>query len=130
MKTHRELSFRIVLLAPRSSVRRSVVCMLFGLVAWLGPAIGGNTFRAANVRAEKPGTSAVMAPEEEALPARRPSGEPIVEVRVEGWQTIPPEAILRLVKTQPGRPATERQVQDDVRALWGTRWFVNVGAGV
>ncbi len=76
--------------------------------------------------AEPPGRGTVSAPEDEPLGGSRTSGEPVVEVRVEGWETIPPEAILRLIKTQPGRPVEERQVMEDVRSLYKTRWFMHV----
>ena len=52
--------------------------------------------------------------------------EPIAAVRIEGNKTIPATAISKYIKTRPGRPATETQIRDDVRSLWGTHWFFNV----
>lgn len=52
--------------------------------------------------------------------------QPIVEVRVAGNVTIPEEAILKQVKTRAGRVPSPKQVRDDVRALYNTRWFFNI----
>src|SRR5690606_1544495 len=35
-------------------------------------------------------------------------------------------AIVQQVRTRPDRPASEPQVREDVRALYGTRWFYSV----
>lgn len=50
----------------------------------------------------------------------------IVNIIIEGNQTIQSGAILAHVKSQPGRPASERQVKEDLRALYATRWFYSV----
>lgn len=52
--------------------------------------------------------------------------EPIVDIRIEGNVTIPASAILKYLKTQPGRPASPQQVRADVTSLYKTRWFFAV----
>lgn len=50
----------------------------------------------------------------------------IVDIIVEGNQTIQSGAILAHVKSQPGRPPSEHQIKEDLRALYATRWFYSV----
>jgi outer membrane protein insertion porin family len=57
---------------------------------------------------------------------REREGTKIIKVLVEGNTTIPSEAILQKIKTQTTRPATNKQIQDDVATLWKTRWFYTV----
>lgn len=52
--------------------------------------------------------------------------EVLTDVQVEGNVTIPATAIAKYVKTRPGRPASRKEVQEDVRSLYGTRWFFSV----
>ena len=52
--------------------------------------------------------------------------ETIVAIRIEGNETIPQDAIVAKITTQPGRPVTNRQVREDKRNLMSTRWFYNV----
>jgi outer membrane protein insertion porin family len=52
--------------------------------------------------------------------------EPLVDVVVEGNVTIPATAIAKFIKARAGRPLTERQIRNDIKALLGTRWFFNV----
>lgn len=57
------------------------------------------------------------------LPA---NDERLVDVRIEGNTTIPTDHIAKYVKTRAGAPASPKQIQDDVRSLFGTRWFFSV----
>lgn len=50
----------------------------------------------------------------------------IVDIVVEGNVTIETGAILAQVKSQRGRPADERVIKEDLRALYATRWFYSV----
>ncbi|MEZ6124236.1 MAG: outer membrane protein assembly factor [Planctomycetaceae bacterium] len=50
----------------------------------------------------------------------------VVDVRIEGNETIPSSTILQKVHTQPRRALTNRQVREDVRNLMNTRWFYSV----
>jgi outer membrane protein insertion porin family len=52
--------------------------------------------------------------------------EAVVAIRIEGNETIPQDAILAKITTQPGRNITNRQVREDKRNLMSTRWFYNV----
>lgn len=52
--------------------------------------------------------------------------EPLADVRIEGNRTIPASAIGKYIKSRPGRPATAKQIREDVRALYGTRWFFSI----
>lgn len=54
------------------------------------------------------------------------TGDPIVEVRIEGNETIPAASIEQHIRTRTDRPADEKQVREDVRALYATRWFYSV----
>lgn len=53
-------------------------------------------------------------------------GQMIIDVRIEGWQTIPAEIILQKIQAQPHRPLTERMLREDKRTLLNTRWFYEV----
>ncbi|MEX1096589.1 MAG: BamA/TamA family outer membrane protein [Planctomycetales bacterium] len=52
--------------------------------------------------------------------------ETLHDVQVEGNVTIPATAIAKFVKSRPGRAVTRKEVQEDVRSLYGTRWFYSV----
>jgi len=52
--------------------------------------------------------------------------EPLVDVRVEGNTTIPADTIAEHIKTRPGRPADDAQIRQDIRSLYGTKWFFDV----
>ncbi|MCC7420333.1 MAG: hypothetical protein IT428_08640 [Planctomycetaceae bacterium] len=52
--------------------------------------------------------------------------KPLVAVRIEGNETIPESAIAQHIRTRTDRPADERQIREDVRALYATRWFYSV----
>lgn len=55
-----------------------------------------------------------------------PDDAPIVAIQVEGNISIPEANILRYIKCRRGRPATSKEVREDVRALFETRWFTEV----
>ena len=59
-------------------------------------------------------------------PCPAPLTEPLVDVRVEGNATIPASAIAKYIKTRSGRAADRNQIREDVRSLYGTRWFLSV----
>ena len=48
------------------------------------------------------------------------------ELVIEGNTAIPTAEILKHIKTQPGRPVTQKQIKDDVDTLVRTRWFASV----
>lgn len=50
----------------------------------------------------------------------------VVDVRVEGNETIPESVILRQIQSQPGRPISDRLIREDKRSLMSTRWFFSV----
>jgi len=52
--------------------------------------------------------------------------EPIVGVRVEGNETIPSAVILQHTTIKSGRVVTDREMLDDVRSLYETKWFSRV----
>lgn len=52
--------------------------------------------------------------------------DPLIDVVVEGNDTITSSAILQHIKTRAGRPPAPRQVQEDVAELVRLRWFLNV----
>ena len=52
--------------------------------------------------------------------------ESVVDIRIEGNETIPSSHILQKIQTQPDRPLSRRQIREDKRSLMTTRWFYNV----
>ncbi|MCA9072593.1 MAG: hypothetical protein KDA84_26905, partial [Planctomycetaceae bacterium] len=60
------------------------------------------------------------------LPTPGVLNEPLVDVRVEGNATIPASAIAKYIKTRSGRAADKNLIREDVRSLYGTRWFLSV----
>jgi outer membrane protein insertion porin family len=52
--------------------------------------------------------------------------EPLAGVVVEGNRTIAADEILKKIKTRAGRPPDPKQIKDDVRSLYSSRWFFNV----
>jgi outer membrane protein insertion porin family len=50
----------------------------------------------------------------------------VVDVRIEGNETIPEAHILQKIQIQPGRSVSSRQIREDKRTLMTTRWFYNV----
>lgn len=61
-------------------------------------------------------------PEEEA----EETDQLIVEIVVEGNTTIPASAVTKHVKSRVGRPPLAATIKEDVRALYGTKWFFSV----
>lgn len=89
-------------------VARIVRVAALGLAAGLGPARRGAA--------------------DEAPPAERPPN--VVDVRVQGNQTVATERILSTVTTHANRPYYEDQVKDDINRLYETRWFYDVKADI
>lgn len=71
-----------------------------------------------------------QSPEEPAAVGARTDEAPVKDViediLVEGNTTIETGAVLAHVKSQRGRPADERIIKEDLRSLYGTRWFYSV----
>ena len=73
-------------------------------------------------------------PEPRPTPSRQPIDvaednplyEPLAAVRVEGNATIPEYFILQKISSRPGRPSSQSQITEDVRALYDSRWFISV----
>lgn len=55
-----------------------------------------------------------------------PVKDVIEDILIEGNVTIETGAILGLIKSQRSRPADERVIKEDLRALYATRWFYSV----
>jgi len=55
-----------------------------------------------------------------------PIPDAVVDIRVEGNETIPASWILQRIQTQPGRKLTERMIREDKRELLKTRLFGQV----
>jgi outer membrane protein insertion porin family len=103
--------------------------------AWDQPArkepVGGSNRRARHIDDEP-------LPDEEQVPAGLDEGlplsdddpdaltDPIVDIVIEGNDTIETAAIRKLIRSPVGRPAAEQQIREDVRALYSTRWFFSV----
>lgn len=72
-------------------------------------------------------TALAQIPEVGAQADTRSTAEPLTAIIIEGARrTIPDDAILEHIKSQLGRPISEQQVKEDVRALFATRWFYSV----
>lgn len=52
--------------------------------------------------------------------------ETIVDIVIEGNETIPASTILQEIISQPDRPMSNRQLREDKRRLMSTRWFYSV----
>ncbi len=52
--------------------------------------------------------------------------EPLIDVLIEGNKTIPEDEVSRKIKSRPGRPPNAKLIKEDVRALYGTKWFFSV----
>ena len=52
--------------------------------------------------------------------------DPIADIVIEGNDTIETTAIRKLIRSAIGRPPSESQIREDVRALFSTRWFFAV----
>lgn len=50
----------------------------------------------------------------------------VVDVVVEGNETIPSSVILNKIQTQPNRELSSRQIREDKRLLMNTRWFYSI----
>ncbi|MFT5095921.1 MAG: hypothetical protein ACI93T_004781, partial [Porticoccaceae bacterium] len=50
----------------------------------------------------------------------------LVDIRIEGNDTIETGAVMAYVKSQVGRPPNERQIKEDLRSLYATKWFFSV----
>lgn len=51
---------------------------------------------------------------------------PVVNIRVVGLETIPEEAVLQKVTTSLRRRPSKKRIDEDVKALYQSRWFYNV----
>lgn len=54
------------------------------------------------------------------------TGEVVAGVRFEGVRTIVADELYARIKTERGRPLSPRQIREDVRNLYKTRWFYSV----
>lgn len=85
---------------------------------------GPRTFAAEGRRVEQlPGVVKRVAREIANAALRR---ERIVEVRIEGQQRIEPDAIRRVLKSRPGEVLQNRQVAEDLKAVYGLGYFDDV----
>jgi len=50
----------------------------------------------------------------------------VVDIRIEGNETIPESVILQKIQSQPQREISERLIREDKRSLMSTRWFFSV----
>jgi outer membrane protein assembly factor BamA len=50
----------------------------------------------------------------------------LISIRIQGNDTIETAAIMAYVKSQVGRPPNERQIKEDLRLLYATKWFFSV----
>lgn len=120
---------------------------LCGLALWLSgcqspPMIRGQTpgFNDSATSSRRPRRIGDLpSPQEELIPgelseALSPLGEddpdkltdPIADIVIEGNDTIETTAIRKLIRSAIGRPPSESQIREDVRALFSTRWFFAV----
>ena len=83
-----------------------------------GQSIADESEKAPQVKRSEAGDS------ENASPSR--PDDPLFDVVIEGNQAIIDSEIAKHIKTRPGRPASQKQIKDDVDALVRTRWFASV----
>ena len=96
-------------------------CSTFRLLLCAGIAVSvlGSTAVAQTVQ-DASLTSSAAADEESV------SGRVVVDVRIEGNETIPESVILQKIQSQPHRAVTEKLLREDKRSLLNTRWFFEV----
>ncbi|MEY3176072.1 MAG: outer membrane protein assembly factor BamA precursor [Planctomycetota bacterium] len=99
--------------------RAAGVCACWLLLAIV--AVGPTTATAAVQSVQD---ASITSPAEE--DAESGGGRVIVDVRVEGNETIPESVILQKIQSQPHRTVTEKLLREDKRSLLNTRWFFEV----
>ena len=106
--------------------------VLIGCLVFAGMLVSSDSAHAQYGGAPGAGGAPPGGPTQSVVPKRRftqleaDTGEIVYDVRFEGVQTILPQAIQSKVQTQAGRPLSERQIREDVRNLYSTRWFYSV----
>lgn len=55
-----------------------------------------------------------------------PQAPNVVDIQVQGNDTVATERILSVVTTKPGRPYYEDAVKQDINRLWERRWFYDI----
>ena len=65
-------------------------------------------------------------PQSQAQDSAESTATTVVDIRIEGNETIPESVILQKIQTQPNREISERLIREDKRSLMGTRWFFSV----
>ncbi len=97
-------------------------CLVLGLLWWCCLAAK------APGQAESP--SAASRPAAESVPPGVPTsrlvGRMVFDVRVAGNQDVPLAKIIPHIQTRPNRPYDPARVQEDIRRLNRTRWFITV----
>ena len=76
--------------------------------------------------ASPPTPAAESVPAGPTLPAHHLAGRMVFDVRVAGNQDVPLEKIVPHIQTRPNRPYDPARVQEDIRRLNRTRWFITV----
>jgi outer membrane protein insertion porin family len=73
-----------------------------------------------------PGTEAQPGANPATLEDRNPVSPPIVNIEVEGNQTVPAQAILEVVSTRIGDPLLEPRLRRDLQAIFDLGYFTDV----
>lgn len=110
-----------LLCRPKPSAWCGSLLCLFAIAATAGPVFAAPPENAP-VR-DRSRLEAELAEVEET--AEEPEGT-LVDVEIEGNATIPKSEIARHIRLRPGRPASQKLIQDDVDALVRLRWFARV----
>jgi outer membrane protein insertion porin family len=103
--------------------RRRTILLFCAVVLGIGASVTVLTVEPLTAQLDEfppPGDSGNARP-----PAPTPNAN-IVDVRIEGNTTIPADAIAKYIKTRSGRPPSQAQIREDVRALYATHWFFSV----
>lgn len=126
------LSTTLALRARRAATLRPIP-RVAGLIVSLLLFGAGTDWLAAQTSAQYGGPGAAQAPRARSRPTSSgeiyytpKDAENVVDVRVEGNQTVASQAIFSQVKTRAGRPFDPRLVQSDVRRLMSKSWFLDV----
>lgn len=94
---------------------------LFGLLLCTGIVAGALANSAVAQVVQDASLASSSAADEDSVP-----GRVVVDVRIEGNETIPESVILQKVQSQPHRAVTEKLLREDKRSLLNTRWFFEV----
>jgi outer membrane protein insertion porin family len=128
-----DLNRNELLIDLNANFRRKVRLSTVWAIAFCGLAFvasGCNSFpknqQPGWARGQDLGEPPVFVNADEPAPARSPDNDAIINIVIQGNNTIETGAILARIRSQKGRPPSERMIKQDLQALHDTNWFYTV----